>query len=218
MWFKSQFGIEVHEIKREDSMCARLVMQKSPLVVEDLSQHTDFQCNPLVHLSQGVHFYAGVPLMNIDGYFLGSLCVMDTKVRSISANQLDALVVLGRQVMAQLELRRSFHTLARSYTEQKRAQSDLRNAESFYHSLVESIPQNIFRKDAEGHFTFANQRFCNTFGHTIKDIIGKTDFDVFPIELAENTSETTSVLCPHGKFSIPWRQTKLWKVIKYMFM
>ncbi len=60
----------------------------------------------------------------------------------------------------------------------------LRASESFYQSLVETLPQNILRKDAEGRFTFANQRFCQAIGKTREQILGKTDFDLFPAELA----------------------------------
>lgn len=70
-------------------------------------------------------------------------------------------------------------------TERKRAEVELRNSESLYHSLVETLPQNIFRKDLSERFTFANQRFCMTLGKPLHEILGKTDFDFFPPELAE---------------------------------
>jgi sigma-B regulation protein RsbU (phosphoserine phosphatase) len=62
---------------------------------------------------------------------------------------------------------------------------DLRNSEALYHSLVETLPQNIFRKDLEGRFTFANQQFCRSLGRKLEEIVGQTDFDFFPKELAE---------------------------------
>ena len=69
-------------------------------------------------------------------------------------------------------------------TQRRQAEEDLRNSEALYHSLVETLPQNIFRKDLQGRFTFGNQHFCRTLGHKLEDIIGKTDFDYFPPELA----------------------------------
>jgi sigma-B regulation protein RsbU (phosphoserine phosphatase) len=69
-------------------------------------------------------------------------------------------------------------------TQRKLAQENLRNSESLYHSLVETLPQNIFRKDLQERFTFVNRRFCQTLGKTAEEIIGKTDFDFFPAELA----------------------------------
>ncbi len=69
-------------------------------------------------------------------------------------------------------------------TQRRQAEENLRHSEALYHSLVEAIPQNIFRKDTQGRFIFANQRFCNLVGKTLEEIAGKTDFDFFPKELA----------------------------------
>ena len=70
-------------------------------------------------------------------------------------------------------------------TQRRQAEENLRNSEALYHSLVETLPQNIFRKDLQGRFTFANQQFCKILGRTLEEIVGKTDFDFFPRELAE---------------------------------
>ncbi len=61
----------------------------------------------------------------------------------------------------------------------------LKHSEAFYYSLVENIPQFIFCKDIEGRFTFVNQRFCNLLEKPFEEIIGKTDFDFFPRDLAQ---------------------------------
>jgi PAS domain S-box-containing protein len=68
--------------------------------------------------------------------------------------------------------------------ERKRAEEALEKSEAFYHSLVESLPQNIFRKDLDGRFTFANAKFCTEIGTTLHQLVGKTDSDFFPPDLA----------------------------------
>ena len=65
-------------------------------------------------------------------------------------------------------------------TQRRQAEENLRNSEALYHSLVETLPQNILRKDLQGRFTFANQQFCKTLGRPLEEIVGKTDFDFFP--------------------------------------
>ena len=75
--------------------------------------------------------------------------------------------------------------VSRNITPRKKAEEDLRNSEALYHSLVENLPQNILRKDTHGRFTFANQRFCATLGKPLQEILGKTDHDFFPQELAD---------------------------------
>ena len=69
-------------------------------------------------------------------------------------------------------------------TERKIAEEKLIASEAFYHSLVENLPQFILRKDLYVRFTFANQRFCQMLGRSLDEIMGKTDFDFYPPELA----------------------------------
>ncbi len=70
-------------------------------------------------------------------------------------------------------------------TQRMQMESALRNSESLYHSLVEAIPQGVFRRDLEGRFTFANQPYCKFHRIKPEDIIGKSDFDLFPKAAAE---------------------------------
>lgn len=70
-------------------------------------------------------------------------------------------------------------------TQRRQAEKNLSDSEALYHSLVERSPQNIFRKDIQGRFTFANQQYCQHYNCKLADILGKTDFDFFPAELAE---------------------------------
>jgi PAS domain S-box-containing protein len=69
--------------------------------------------------------------------------------------------------------------------ERRRAERALRETEVFYHSLVETLPQMILRKDMEGRFTFVNQRFCNELARSLEEIVGKTDYDFFRRDLAD---------------------------------
>jgi two-component system sensor histidine kinase/response regulator len=73
----------------------------------------------------------------------------------------------------------------RDINDQKRAEAALLESEAQYHSLVESLPLAIFGKDAEGRIIFANSRFCDSIGRPLAELRGKTDFDFFPVELAE---------------------------------
>ncbi len=69
--------------------------------------------------------------------------------------------------------------------QRQQAEDALRASEALYHSLVETIPMNVWRKDIDGRFTFGNKGFCETTKRPLAELIGKTDFDLFPAELAE---------------------------------
>src|SRR6266850_2409010 len=79
------------------------------------------------------------------------------------------------------------------------AEEALKHSQAFYHSLVESLPQNILRKDMEGRFTFGNKRFCTELGLPLEKLRGKTDFDFFPAELAERYRRDDAAVIAAGK-------------------
>jgi PAS domain S-box-containing protein len=70
-------------------------------------------------------------------------------------------------------------------TEQKQAESALRDSEALYQSLVETLPLNVYRKDLQGRIIFGNRLYFQASGLTPNELIGKTDFDLFPAHLAE---------------------------------
>jgi phosphoserine phosphatase RsbU/P len=84
-------------------------------------------------------------------------------------------------------------------TQRRQAEEKVRNSEALYHSLVETLPQNIFRKDLEERFTFGNQQFCKILGRKLEEIVGKTDFDFFPRELAEKYQRDDRRVLETGK-------------------
>src|SRR5207248_4029006 len=67
---------------------------------------------------------------------------------------------------------------------QSEASLALRDSEALYHSLVDHLPLSVLRKDRKGNYTFVNRRYLEFSNNDAADIIGKTDFDVFPHELA----------------------------------
>jgi PAS domain S-box-containing protein len=75
--------------------------------------------------------------------------------------------------------------IAQDITTRRRSERALRDSEALYHSLVETLPLNVFRKDRDGQFTFANQRFCQSVGRTLEELVGKTDHDFYPPHLAD---------------------------------
>ena len=84
-------------------------------------------------------------------------------------------------------------------TQRRQAEESLRNSEVLYHSLVETMPQNVFRKDLQGRFTFANQQYCKHYHCKLEDILGKTDFDFFPRELAEKYQKDDQRVIENGQ-------------------
>ncbi len=111
-WFKSRVGLAVTETPRDMSFCAYALHQAGPLVVADATRDPRFDSNPLVIGDPQIRFYAGAPLVTPEGHTLGTLCVIDREPRDLSPERLEALQILSRQVMTQLNLRRRASELA----------------------------------------------------------------------------------------------------------
>jgi two-component system sensor histidine kinase/response regulator len=69
------------------------------------------------------------------------------------------------------------------------AKQDVRRAELLYRNLVDNLPQSFFRKDLEGRVVYANRRYCEILGRPLKQLLGKTDYDLFPEKLARKYRE-----------------------------
>ncbi len=105
-WFKSRIGVEHKSIPREKAPCAQVAETTDLLVIPDLLADPFYADSHLA--ASGVRFYAGAPLTTRDGLGLGSLCVLGTEPRDVTALEMASLSDLSHIVMAQIELQHAF--------------------------------------------------------------------------------------------------------------
>jgi PAS domain S-box-containing protein len=104
-WFLAEKGFGIREMPLHLSICAKTIEHPVSTVIPDLRGDARFADNPLVKTSDGLRFYAGVPLISNMGLPLGTLCVLDWQPRVLTAAQKQSLEALGRQAMQLLNLR-----------------------------------------------------------------------------------------------------------------
>lgn len=109
-WFKAETGFGFRESPREMTFCAHAILDEDFVEIPDTLNDPRTRDFPFCAGAQGMRFYAGALLKSGDGYPIGTLCVIDTVPRTLTAIQRCGLRVLANQVMAQIELRA---TLAR---------------------------------------------------------------------------------------------------------
>ncbi len=212
-WFKSKLGFDSSETSREVSFCAHAIHQTAVYSVPDAEKDEKFAQNPLVTGSPHIRFYAGAPLVTPAGQALGTICVIDTKPRELNQDQKDALQALARQVMAQLELRRTVFALEKAAQEQKRVTRALHESQRLFTAFMNNSPAAAFMKDEQGRYVYINEPMEQQFQVKFEDLRGKTDFDWMPEESARQVVENDrqvlesgqtreiieSVLSPDGK-------------------
>jgi GAF domain-containing protein len=105
VWFKSNIGLSVSEIPRELSLCHHTIQQSQILSVSYDPQDPHFECNPFLK-EYGVRFYAAAPILTVDGYALGVVCIVDSVPRTFEDARLSVLTSLARLASQQIQLRR----------------------------------------------------------------------------------------------------------------
>ena len=148
-WFKSRVGFDVCETARDISFCRHIIDDSAPLVVPDACADARFAENPLVTGAPHIRFYAGAPLRAPEGVTLGTLCLIDTRPREFSADDMAQLCELADLIVDRMKLQHN---------------------ERLYRSLVESSTDLITVYDALGNVTYQSSAFARHLGY---------EFDVF---------------------------------------
>ena len=173
-WFKSKIGLELCETSRDVALCAHAILQPEPLIIPDTEQDERFAHNPLVTHSPHIRFYAGAPLIDPEGFVLGTLCVIDYVPRQLSGEQQNALVVLARQVMSQLTLRRNLVALQESTTQCQLADEAMQQLVRFQKAILDGANYSIISTTREGIIKTVNASTQHWLGYTAQELIGQT--------------------------------------------
>ncbi|HMH20815.1 MAG TPA: GAF domain-containing sensor histidine kinase [Puia sp.] len=167
-WFKAKIGLDLSWTPRDVSFCGHAILNGEIFIVPDATKDKRFAGNPLVTGHPEIRFYAGVPLISPKGGRLGALCLMDREPHDLPAEQRELLIVLGKQVVRLMELRKnnrdlktvsSLETAQRKELEriaemQKRIIAilahDIRSPLSSLKSMLQLIPESQGPLSAQG--------------------------------------------------------------------
>ncbi|MEO9337741.1 sensor domain-containing diguanylate cyclase [Mesorhizobium sp. SB112] len=104
-WCKSSIGLDIKELPRDQTFCQYTIRSLDVMVIEDATQDPRFKDHPFVTQEGGIRSYLGAPLTSPDGYNIGTICIIDTKPRIFTQNDIAVLKQFSDVVISQFELR-----------------------------------------------------------------------------------------------------------------
>lgn len=94
-WYKSKIGLPINEVSRELSFCNYTMLQTEMLEVEDTTKDERFSAHPMVQMDQGVRFYAGYPIIDDEGFVLGTFCIVGYEPRKLTPEETNTFLLLA---------------------------------------------------------------------------------------------------------------------------
>jgi excisionase family DNA binding protein len=122
-WFKSRQGLEMTDTPRSWAFCNQTILQRDVFEIDDLAKDTRFGTNPAVAGAPHFRFYAGAPVIDPDGYALGSVCVMDYVPRNLDQDEKRTLLALAAIASDEVRLRTTDRQLRWTQTELERSRT-----------------------------------------------------------------------------------------------
>lgn len=170
-WFKSSVGLDVRETSRDLAFCQYAIMEPEMFVVPDATKDDRFSQNDLVTGKPDIRFYAGYPLIDPQGYALGTLCVIDRAPRRLSPKQEKALSLLGQEVISLIIERRQRQEL-RSFQKLFNFSNDL-----------------LFIGGMDGYFKKVNPAFEKVLGWSEEHMLNTSSYEFYHPEDIEATNK-----------------------------
>jgi PAS domain S-box-containing protein len=170
-WFKSALGICITETPRDIAFCQYTIMDAAILEVEDATKDERFKSNEFVINDPGIRFYAGYPLIDPQGYALGSLCVIDRQPKVLNDKQKKALELLAGETI--------------SLIVDRQLKEELRNFEKLF-KLSNDL---VFVGGTDGFFKKINPAFTKIFGWSEEHLLSTSSFEFYHPDDIENTAK-----------------------------
>lgn len=205
VWLKSHQGIDGGESSRESSFCGHAILNSEIMNVPDAAADSRFRDNPYVLGDPEIRFYAGCPIAGPTGHLLGTLCLVDSKPREMTArdeaNLRDLADIIEQEIASQhlatvdnltgLSNRRGFELLGAKFLQ------------SFHRRVV---PATLLFVDLDD-FKSVNDRYGHVVGdHALRefariletefresDVVGRLGGDEFVVLLGDTGDGASGV-------------------------
>ncbi|WP_316844713.1 PAS domain S-box protein [Pedobacter psychrodurus] len=170
LWYKSATGLAIEEVPRGFAICEYALLGEGVFIVEDTLEDERFRHHALSEDGVKVRFYAGYPLIDPNGFTLGSICVADLAPKKLTAKQQRILSLLAEEAI--------------SLIIERRKKEEYKN----FSILFNDSEDLICILSPDGKFKKANPGFKKRLGFNESELMQKTIFDFIPPEDLENAT------------------------------
>ena len=210
-----------------EGLPGKVWQERRAVWIEEISTATNFP-RSMVAESVGLRGAFGVPIL-VGDEIAAVMEFFTVEPQPRDDGLLETLAQAGVQLGRVVERERAAKQLERAVAERtaeltalneslkveivkhEQAEAALRDSEATYHSLVEHAPLNIYRKDLEGRVVFGNASYCDSLGKQPEELVGKTDFDLFPDAQAAKYVADDAHVIETGE---PLRQVEEYKALE----
>jgi PAS domain S-box-containing protein len=188
-WIKVSRGTEIEELPLAYSFCQYTMKSNRLFIVKDTLKDARFRHYPNVTSGPKIRFYASFPLITMEGFRIGTLCVVDTKAHSLSNKQKSTLKLLSKHATSIMELKLSLAQLDQSFVDIKLVRESKIDNEIKLRSMFESLTDSYYLLGKNGEMIDFNRTAYNfvhtmfgaklTYGAMMNDYLTKAYADTF---------------------------------------
>jgi signal transduction histidine kinase len=121
-WTISNYGLDLDQMLREDSVCQYTIMEPDLFEVTDLTADDRFKDKFYVTGDPNIRYYYGVPLKTSSGLHLGALCVLDKERRNLEPEKVELMKIIADEIVSRLRTHKVLETLRAKLNESKQTQ------------------------------------------------------------------------------------------------
>lgn len=180
-WFKASCGFARTELNRDLAFCTYTILEDEVMVVPDARLDPRFRFNPLVTGEPGIRFYAGAPLYSVEGYKIGTICLVDSEPHPEFSEKDEALLAdLAAITSDQIQIRYEATDALTDVETRMKVEEDLASAEKSLALFLRYSPVAVAMFDRDMRYLAASRQWRSLFELKDESILGRRHADVLP--------------------------------------
>jgi signal transduction histidine kinase len=193
-WSISNYGLDLTQMPREESVCQYTIMESGSFEVRDLSADDRFRDKYYVKDGPRLKYYFGIPLKSSEGTNLGALCVLDKEPKQLTPEKIELLKIIGDEILNRLRSIKAIQDLKNSVLEirqtHKKVAHDIRGPIGGIIGLAQIIAEQGDKNKLEEVLEFI--KLIHKSGESVLDLADEILTASYNSENVKSDSDKTS--------------------------